>query len=756
MGLQTLGFRLEPNLDELPDGATVDAKVNIQMRCPGATVCSMSRYVFLTDILVPVGATQITILGAQLRRHQGRYWFCHNDQTRCFIPNQPSIDAFQSVVETCAGLGAACEGYKHTGSNTVAYVEQNGRYAEFLRQHREGAVIHGDVTHANTHAGVMQHLIDRQVHSHIVSGGVACQPFSRLGDEKQGQDVRSQSLTGTLTLAHHTGATACILECTQEAFTSEWAQMVLAEFCRVTGFTISQKVLELHNTWTSRRTRWWCVLMHPSFAPAHIPDMPIMRFAPGVMYLTPSMLQIDEEEQRRLTLDEQEIGVFQAFPPGIMKNIICMRKTLPTATHSWGSQATRCDCGCRNDGFSSSRLNQKGIHAVLIPIADQTTEAHGKEFNAVRHMHPHEVSLHTGLSPHAVPIDNKAWLRLLLSGVGQLGSPLQAIWVLANVKYQIGQQFPIKEQENPRRLLATQCRALLKDRDFFWGTNDTRFTNILAQEIEALDSPIVYVEPHDLHPDSSAQASVQASRPREESVVDNRQNTSNQAEASVHASDHSLTIIPSSVGKGKGTGMKRKHADESHDRPIQTEREIDECIAAAVTAIDPPPMHPRHASTGGIGGFETHTYMATKRSAPVVSAPEAESIEAEETDTTAAEEMQDMACANTSQISAEENVNAQPEGIRVRTAEPSQPLVQVKCSQHNTVGQIVVATQKLNKLPDNIRPVNGVGAILPPSQIVEAGQVIIATHPVQDSTPVAVPMTRGTALWHQGGRVAMD
>ena len=54
------------------------------------------------------------------------------------------------------------------------------------------------------------------------------------------------------------------------------------------------------------------------------------------------------------------------------------------------------------------------------------------------HLHPQEVATLCGLSPDHVPGKPAVHTRLSLAGVGQLASPLQAAWVVANFFRSIG------------------------------------------------------------------------------------------------------------------------------------------------------------------------------------------------------------------------------------------------------------------------------------------------------------------------------
>lgn len=92
---------------------------------------------------------------------------------------------------------------------------------------------------------------------------------------------------------------------------------------------------------------------------------------------------------------------------------------LPASLHAWGNQSTDCPCGCSHENV----IRQRGICAQLVQVPVVSGRC------VYRHLHPYELALLNGMLPPA------AWhepdcqnLRLCLSAVGQLASPLQSAW----------------------------------------------------------------------------------------------------------------------------------------------------------------------------------------------------------------------------------------------------------------------------------------------------------------------------------------
>ena len=119
----------------------------------------------------------------------------------------------------------------------------------------------------------------------FLSSGIACQPFSGLGDGRQQHDVQSESFRGTMKAGYLMQSQVYLLECTPAAMTSEWVQSILASFSRQTGFRVQRQLLDLHTYWVSKRTRWWCTVSRPALNTREIPEIPKRPFNPSFLHL---------------------------------------------------------------------------------------------------------------------------------------------------------------------------------------------------------------------------------------------------------------------------------------------------------------------------------------------------------------------------------------------------------------------------------------------------------------------------------------
>lgn len=199
-------------------------------------------------------------------------------------------------------------GFEAAGAQTIAYVEQNPAFCDWLRSHTDKEVIQAEV--GSQQAVVRSHAASGG--SPVIAAGVSCQPFSRMGDMKQELDERSTSFGDTLLMAFKVRSPLVILECTQEVMTSQWAQQTLRSFAHQTGYRLHQQVLRLDTVWPGRRTRWWATLTHPLLGMQEIPELPSLSFQPGLLHVLPSVPTFPTGEIQQLLLDTYELCVFNS------------------------------------------------------------------------------------------------------------------------------------------------------------------------------------------------------------------------------------------------------------------------------------------------------------------------------------------------------------------------------------------------------------------------------------------------------------
>ena len=471
---------LEDHFHLLHGGDKTDVVARILIHCPGAHVCQslIHKQTFLTNAPIEKSASVVTLFQVAIVKGQ-KMWMDFTTSSHMLVHETPSVDKLRYIVEGCSGIGAADVGYRFLGAESVLFIDQNPVFCKWMTDRYQTTVINGDVSTSATAIEIAKHAGSGVA----ISAGV-------LGDQGEGTDDRSRSFTGVLRLSHLLQAIVTILECTKEIHTSEWSQSKLSAFAKVTGCSIHQRVLSMHHMWPGHRDRWWCVVGSKDLPLEGFPEMPSLRFDPFIMHILPEFLDSNNPALEELILDDDELEAFEKYGKGFQAQCVNSCKGMPTATHSWGSQAKGCRCGCRRFRFATSRLLSRGIYGQLVPFKD-AKQPQGEHYRA-RHMHPAEFAILCGLPPSYLAIRQNSDLRLDLAAVGQCASPLQSLWVFSNVIFQLHQHGMIQNAEHPRRALANFCRVLLNERNLFGSLSETMYTRIFQQEIESLDHPIEF------------------------------------------------------------------------------------------------------------------------------------------------------------------------------------------------------------------------------------------------------------------------
>ena len=277
-------FQLEPRFGDLTDGSEVTLLAELVIRCPGYHVCrtAVFQQTFVTDVALESGKTTFSILQGKCVLGGRLPMVVAEAHTHVIQHESVDVSNMNKVVEVCAGIGAVSTGLPFCGAHAACYVDYNAKFAEWLDRKVDAPVIHGDVSDMNTVKQVADVTLGFPL---PMNSGIACQPFSALGDRREHEDPRSNSLPGVLKMGYLLRAPLITLECTKEAMESHWVQTTLASFTKQTGYVLHQTLLTLHHTWPSHRTRWWACLSMPMLGITHVPDMPQMDFCPSIAHL---------------------------------------------------------------------------------------------------------------------------------------------------------------------------------------------------------------------------------------------------------------------------------------------------------------------------------------------------------------------------------------------------------------------------------------------------------------------------------------
>ena len=493
-------LQLEDRFTSVASGTRINLVAELVTYSPGAHVCRtvVFKQFFHCDWYIKPTKGRFTVFDAILVKVQGKFWIQCDGKTKVVEHHQTGITTPIQAVEVCAGIGAMGMGLRSCGITTQCYVEYNPKFCQWLRDHGHESVIEGNI--ANTQ--VVIQVAEQAPGAQMLVGGVACQPFSRLGDRREQEDQRSESFPAFLRMMYLLQIPVGIMECTSEVLESSWAQGLLNAFADATGSCCAQKVLHLHRCWPAFRTRWWAVITKQGIPAMTVDDLPDISFTPGIVHLIPRMMPIPSDELSQIELDLYELRAFHSCKKGVQSCIVEKRRPMATATHSWGSQVVGCMCGCRKEGFSQARLDRQGLHGAVCVLPGYAI-INGEEVSYLRHLHPQEVALMCGLVPSWVTPSASTPLRLELAAVGQMASPLQSGWVVGQLLSHLKSCSCISGPvvEPPKQILWDLVQALFQERDKLWRiSTPTRYMDIFQTAIvQTLSVPDTQGDSEDFH-----------------------------------------------------------------------------------------------------------------------------------------------------------------------------------------------------------------------------------------------------------------
>lgn len=204
---------------------------------------SAHAYTLLQAMVVQLeGGIRIDISGGKLLVHQ-----------------LPLESALNDTIEVCSGIGCLGLGLKAAGLTVQACNDKQSVWCQIQSAHGTKGVVCGDLGSVDTLAS----LHEKHSSPSLVAGGFSCQPWSLLGDMKRTSDDRFTALHYILQCAHFLRCHSILLECVPGAGQDEHVQQTLQEFCRLTGFRMTQTEAQLSDLVPIRRHRWWCLLVSP-------------------------------------------------------------------------------------------------------------------------------------------------------------------------------------------------------------------------------------------------------------------------------------------------------------------------------------------------------------------------------------------------------------------------------------------------------------------------------------------------------------
>ena len=199
---------------------------------------------------------RVSLIDFRLVRDSSGYILVQEASSAIFQHGELSYRDLLNVREYCTGLGALGLGAEQAGFRIVTQNEIQEPTAPVAQAVSGLQVVQGDVGSSET----LKRVWDLFSGHATTAAGVACQPYSLLGDRRGGRNPRSATLPNTLRAAWLLQSPLVVLECVTPAAADEHVRKCLEDFTTKSGFSIHEVTLELKDVWPSARCRWWCVL----------------------------------------------------------------------------------------------------------------------------------------------------------------------------------------------------------------------------------------------------------------------------------------------------------------------------------------------------------------------------------------------------------------------------------------------------------------------------------------------------------------
>ena len=250
----------------------------------------------------------------------------------------------RKVIELCCGMGALGHGAAASGFTTVVGCDIRPKMLELFAKHCQGKPVLGDICDFDT----LKKIHEAYPYSCVIASGIACQPYSQLGDQKGGSDPRASTLPATLSAAFYLRAMVVVIECVGPAKDDPFVQHHIRNFCAKTGFLKSECIQDLKDIWGSKRSRWWCVLSAPAIGLVDLLECSDFPDLSTVGSIIPKLRPWPSAAEEELSLTSIEKEAFQPGGKTNVNHLLNVRAPMACALHCWGSQLIACPCGPRS------------------------------------------------------------------------------------------------------------------------------------------------------------------------------------------------------------------------------------------------------------------------------------------------------------------------------------------------------------------------------------------------------------------------
>lgn len=377
------------------------------------------------------------------------------DSLSCLIPYDPNEGFSPTVKEICAGMGGMGLGCSFLGGQVLASLDCSSLACEHLIRNDHGLVLCRDLR--DDRAKQELHVLGGRAST--LMAGFPCQPHSTQGSQRGSADPRHGVLTEVLRTAYLHMTKCLILECTPQAQFDTGVRQEIEALAEIMNWAIHDITLALSHQWPCRRHRWW-VLCPTAWDSASLQKWPYDDQFQAVNTILPNWGLWPSDQEAELQLTVQEYVMYSNPNHGRDKRILALDDMAPTFLHSYGSALGTCPCGCRQTPFSCKTLLDKGLRGCFVE-----SRLHGQP----RYLHPLELFALHGIPLTVTPLPN---MRAALCLVGQIASPLQALWIFSWLVALANGQDESQAMAEALERLGMVKRQLVRDHFHLWRQPD--------------------------------------------------------------------------------------------------------------------------------------------------------------------------------------------------------------------------------------------------------------------------------------------
>ena len=199
----------------------------------------LTKQQFRLQGVLTKGTSKVTIINAVVNPVKGPVLLV-DEQSAILEHSVVTGTTLLQLVETCVGLGALGQGASQAGWSVQVGNDHLQSFCDHLAKLNK-KVVCGDICKLQTVVEMHRASPDAKT----MAFGFSCQPFSKLGDQRGGDDGRAQCLPFGLYASYLLQMQIIVLECTPTAPSRQFVKRCLQHHEEMTGFLKSEAILDI-------------------------------------------------------------------------------------------------------------------------------------------------------------------------------------------------------------------------------------------------------------------------------------------------------------------------------------------------------------------------------------------------------------------------------------------------------------------------------------------------------------------------------